>query len=68
MSWKLARNGAIQRRAGGNFAEWEGWDWISDFGDAIARAYEGAACISFEGMQYRRDIGARALASGPPVA
>jgi aminomethyltransferase len=25
---------AIQRRMGGTFAEWEGWDWISDFGDA----------------------------------
>jgi len=24
---------AIQRRMGGSFAEWEGWDWISDFGD-----------------------------------
>ena len=27
---------AIQRRMGGNFAEWEGWDWISDFGDPVA--------------------------------
>jgi glycine cleavage system T protein len=27
---------AIQRRAGGTFAEWEGWDWISGFGDPIA--------------------------------
>jgi aminomethyltransferase len=27
---------AIQRRMGGSFAEWEGWDWISDFGDPIA--------------------------------
>ncbi len=27
---------AIQRRMGGTFAEWEGWDWISDFGDPIA--------------------------------
>ncbi len=26
---------AIQRRSGGNFAEWEGWDWISDFGDPL---------------------------------
>jgi aminomethyltransferase len=26
----------IQRRLGGNFAEWEDWEWISDFGDAIA--------------------------------
>ena len=27
---------AIQRRSGGTFAEWEGWDWISDFGDPLA--------------------------------
>jgi aminomethyltransferase len=27
---------AIQRRAGGSFAEWEDWEWISDFGDPIA--------------------------------
>ena len=27
---------AIQRRLGGTFAEWEGWDWISDFGDPVA--------------------------------
>jgi aminomethyltransferase len=27
---------AIQRRMGGTFAEWEGWDWISDFGDPVA--------------------------------
>lgn len=26
----------IQRRQGGTFAEWEGWDWISDFGDPVA--------------------------------
>jgi glycine cleavage system T protein (aminomethyltransferase) len=26
----------IQRRLGGTFVEWEGWDWISDFGDPIA--------------------------------
>jgi phosphoribosylamine--glycine ligase len=25
--------------------------------DALARAYEGVRCISFEGMHYRRDIG-----------
>ncbi len=25
----------IQRRAGGTFAEWEGWNWIADFGDPI---------------------------------
>jgi aminomethyltransferase len=27
---------AVQRRMGGTFAEWEGWDWISDFGDPVA--------------------------------
>ena len=26
---------AIMRRQGGTFAEWEGWDWISDFGDPL---------------------------------
>jgi aminomethyltransferase len=26
---------AVQRRMGGVFAEWEGWDWISDFGDPV---------------------------------
>jgi phosphoribosylamine---glycine ligase len=32
-----------------------------DFGDAVARAYAGVSCISFDGMQYRRDIGRRTL-------
>jgi phosphoribosylamine---glycine ligase len=31
------------------------------FPDAIARAYEGVARIHFDGMQYRRDIGRKAL-------
>jgi phosphoribosylamine--glycine ligase len=31
------------------------------FDEAIARAYEGVARISFDGMQYRRDIGRKAL-------
>ncbi len=31
--------------------------------DAIAKAYEAAGMIHFEGMQYRKDIGARALKS-----
>jgi phosphoribosylamine--glycine ligase len=31
------------------------------FDAAIARAYEGVSKISFEGMQYRTDIGRRAL-------
>lgn len=28
---------------------------------AIAKAYQGVKCINFKGMQYRTDIGARAL-------
>jgi phosphoribosylamine--glycine ligase len=34
-----------------------------DFGQAIARAYAGVARISFDGMQYRRDIGQKALSA-----
>jgi phosphoribosylamine---glycine ligase len=34
----------------------------AEFGEAITRAYAGATQISFDGMQYRRDIGAKALA------
>ena len=33
---RLTAFDAIQRRQGGNFAELEGWDWISDFGDPLA--------------------------------
>jgi phosphoribosylamine--glycine ligase len=33
----------------------------ASFGDAIARAYAGVDRIHFDGMQYRRDIGRRAL-------
>jgi len=29
---------------------------------AVARAYEGVARVSFDGMHYRRDIGKKALA------
>jgi phosphoribosylamine--glycine ligase len=36
-----------------------------DFAEAIARAYAGVLKISFEGMQYRRDIGRKALLGGP---
>jgi phosphoribosylamine--glycine ligase len=32
-----------------------------DFAEAISRAYAGVARISFDGMQYRRDIGRKAL-------
>jgi phosphoribosylamine--glycine ligase len=32
------------------------------FEDAIARAYDGVQRIGFDGMQYRRDIGLKALA------
>lgn len=35
----------------------------ADFAEARERAYEAAARISFEGMQYRRDIGLKALQS-----
>jgi phosphoribosylamine--glycine ligase len=34
-----------------------------DFPEAITRAYAGVMQISFDGMQYRRDIGRRALRS-----
>ena len=36
----------------------------ADFPEAIARAYAGVLQISFDGMQYRHDIGRKALASG----
>jgi len=32
-----------------------------DFAEAISRAYAGVKMISFDGMQYRRDIGRKAL-------
>jgi len=34
-----------------------------DFAESIARAYAGVMQISFDGMQYRHDIGRKALAS-----
>ena len=34
-----------------------------DFADAITRAYAGALPIHFDGMQYRRDIGRKAMAA-----
>ena len=36
----------------------------ADFTEAISRAYTGTLHIRFEGMQYRHDIGRRALKSG----
>jgi phosphoribosylamine---glycine ligase len=33
--------------------------------DAIDRAYQGVSAIEFEGMQYRRDIGRKALEAKP---
>jgi phosphoribosylamine--glycine ligase len=33
----------------------------ADYRIAIERAYQAAALISFEGMQYRRDIGHKAV-------
>jgi phosphoribosylamine--glycine ligase len=33
-----------------------------DFSDAIANAYAGVEKIHFDGMQFRRDIGRKALA------
>jgi phosphoribosylamine--glycine ligase len=33
-----------------------------DYSEAIGRAYQGVQQISFDGMQYRRDIGRKALA------
>ncbi|MPZ86533.1 MAG: phosphoribosylamine--glycine ligase [Nitriliruptorales bacterium] len=36
--------------------------------DARARAYQAAACIHFDGVQYRRDIAARVTASFPQAA
>jgi phosphoribosylamine-glycine ligase len=35
-----------------------------EYGAAIARAYGAAACIGFEGMHARRDIGRKALVAG----
>jgi phosphoribosylamine--glycine ligase len=35
--------------------------WAATLPEAIARAYEGVGKISFDGAQYRTDIGARAL-------
>ncbi len=34
---------------------------VNDYQEAIDRAYQGVSAIKFEGMQYRRDIGRKAL-------
>lgn len=39
-----------------------------DLAGAIVQAYEGVNKIHFEGMQYRRDIGAKGLKPGAPPA
>jgi phosphoribosylamine--glycine ligase/phosphoribosylaminoimidazole synthetase len=39
--------------------------WASTLGAAIDRAYQATAAIAFAGMQYRRDIAARALTEAP---
>ena len=39
-----------------------------DFPAAIARAYAGVAAIHFDGMQYRTDIGRKALGRPPLIA
>jgi len=31
------------------------------YGDAMARAYAGVACVSYDGMEFRKDIGRKAL-------
>jgi phosphoribosylamine--glycine ligase len=33
----------------------------SNINDAIGKAYQAVSKITFEGMQYRRDIGAKAI-------
>ena len=36
----------------------------ANYRDAIGRAYQGVSAIKFEGMQFRRDIGRKALSGG----
>ena len=59
-----AGDGAADRRivtAGGRVLTVVGRG--ATFEEAIERAYEGVSAISFDGMQYRRDIGRKAAAS-----
>jgi len=37
--------------------------WDTDLPSAVARAYRAAALIHWDGMYYRRDIGAKGLAA-----
>ena len=37
----------------------------ANYREAIARAYGAVDKISFDGMHYRKDIGAKALSAGP---
>jgi len=55
-----ARRGSDLVTAGGRILTVVGRG--GDFTEAISRAYTGVRRISFEGMQYRRDIGRKALA------
>ena len=56
-----ARRGADLVTAGGRVLTVVGY--APGYQEAIDRAYAAAAKISFEGMQYRKDIGAKALRS-----
>lgn len=55
----------IQRRQGGSFVEWEGWDWISDFGDPLAEHHavrEAVGIWDESPLRKWRFVGADALA------
>ncbi len=56
------RNG-VPVTAGGRVLGVTAVDGGGDIGRAVARAYEAAGKIVFDGVHYRRDIAARALAS-----
>jgi phosphoribosylamine--glycine ligase len=56
-----ARRGADLVTAGGRVLTVVGRG--RDYAESIARAYAGALKISFDGMQYRRDIGRKALSA-----
>lgn len=58
-----ARRGETLVTAGGRVLTVTGRG--TDFAEAIARAYAGVLQISFDGMQFRRDIGRKALAALP---